>query len=302
MNYVIVRTRLQALIVLELLERGVVTRPFRLVCLHQHRTDEDSAQVYEVYDQIAREADAREDIVQAHGLLKGALRLRRMVAHAMRTGGKVFAASINYYGLGIAFRLTPGARLYSFDDGAANVAPEISTYFQDRSAGSGAKRLVGKLLLPKGPATFLRGRIARHWTIYPGLPNIVPADRMESIEMDWAAQMPAGEAARLPASVSAILLGAPYHDMRDAEARAAQAAELLPRIDLYLPHPRERGEVATAKAVRVAAPAEAVIDHYARAGQPLTIHHFGSSAVLPFASRPQITLINLRPYTPEHWP
>jgi hypothetical protein len=301
MDYVLVRTKLQALIVLELIRRGVVEKPFRLVCTHQHRIGEDSESVYALYNQIEAQADRRYDIVQGEGLGRGVARLLPMLWRARLTGGRLFVATINYYPLAVALRLTPGLTLHTFDDGAANIWPHASDYFRDRPLeGETARRRIARLLFPRGGPAFMRGRIARHYTIYPGYENIAPAERVEAIDLDWAGEMSAEDAARLPANVKAILLGAPFQDLKDPAA-LDRAREALAKSDLYLPHPRDASGLTSDKDPKIMASAEAVIDSCLRQG-PLTVYHFASSTILPFKGREGLTLVSLRPEVHEPEP
>jgi hypothetical protein len=295
MDCVIVRTRLQSLIVRRLVETGVIAAPFHLVLLVRA----DGHLIESALEGLLRDAGlvARRTLIQRPPMRFAQMwRLfLRLLIEARRSGGHVYCSNFGWYPLAVALRCLPGYRIRTFDDGTANIQRRDNSFLSEApSAEAGWRGWVARLLFPKGPALFARSRIERHWTLYPWAQNVVPADRLEPVEIDWSGLMEPEDAVCLPASARRIYVGTVYPEARKrgiSGTSEADEASLLAWSDLYLPHPRDESAARAPEHLR-RYPAETIISHYAQRG-PLVVAHHNSSAVLPFLHNPAVTLFDL---------
>ena len=287
-----VRTRLQALIALRLVEMGAIAEDYILIRLYWVNRDEDHKSVNALYDRLSEGAIATHDLFTDRPVATNVARLTRITRPARRSGGIVFSASLTFLPLTIVLRLLPGIRFQSLDDGRANVLAS-STYFAAHAKrGRGLAERASRLISPEGPAAYLRARSERHFTIYPGLPNVVNDDRLECVSIDWPSLLREEDRDLLSVDAHSLLLGTVIDDMLDQDAARSQLHWARSIVDLHIVHPRESDEDALAGGVRLQSPAEAAIAELS-ARRPLTVYHFCSSALLPFADDPNVDSIDL---------
>jgi len=295
MNYVIVRTKLQALIVLELLRRGVISRPFVFVPLYQLRVGEDSDAVQTLYDAISVQASRVYPIVQSAGLLRACVYLWFAGLKCLSTRGTIFAAVLNYYPLAVALRLLPGVDFCSFDDGTANIEVRDTSYHSMQPLPPGGwKRVLARALFPVGSSAYCRSRIRAHYTIYAGLANIVSPQKTVPVHIRWADLLSRADKARIPHPIRTLLLGTVYDEI-DREKWRSPLDWALQRADLYLPHPRQKKAVDESMAgTNLDATAEAVINYLLQEDPgELTVYHFGSSVALSFLGTERVRFVDL---------
>lgn len=291
-DVVFVRTRLQALIVRELIKRGIVSRNYILVRLYWMRKDEDHASVNALYDDLSARAARTVEIFTGHGVASNVRRLLGIALPAVRTGGTLFSASLIFLPLSLVLLLLPGLRFRSLDDGRVNVLPGSSYFEPHAKQKPSLAGLVERLISPAGPAAYLRSRSERHYTIYPGLENVVDQARLEVISVDWGALLRGEDLASIPPDAGTILLGTVIEDMADPERARAALHWARERADLYITHPRESDTDALVGGTALHSPAEAVIHNLSRR-RHITVYHFCSSAVIPFAENASVTSIDL---------
>jgi hypothetical protein len=293
MNYLIVRTKLQAVIALSLLDAGVLQEPFVFLPLYHRRQDEDKEAVKSVYARLAGRAARTVPIVQEGRFGRNLCQHLVACFHSRSTGGSVFLAVVDYYGFALAHRLFPWARVVTFDDGAANIQT-TSKYFAEKPlVGPGLKRAIVRRLLPSGPARYLRGRITRHYTIYPGHQNIVEDARVDVIQIDWIALLTERDRNLARRPVRQVLLGTVYEEI-PFERYRSRYMWALEHCDAYLPHPRESRHPKTARAIwESESTAEAVLSHLlATNSGVITVYHFNSSVAYSFAGNERIRFID----------
>lgn len=294
-NLLYVRTKLQAVIAQRLLETNVLGRPFTLVELFQYRVGEGDPSSYAAYRPLEEAAvRTRHDVVARSFLRSFAIAWTGMV-RARLTGGAVFNANIAFFPFALALRLVPGVRLVTFDDGFANIVPELSPYYADAALpGGGLKRRLLRLFLPRGAAAYVRSRSSRHFTIFAGRPNIVPADKVETLAFDWESLLAEEDRRRLERPVRGLLVGTKYDEWPEHLDIAGIVAALGDRIDLYLPHPRETIDLHPDRSVRLTSPAEAAIAFLARRG-PVLVFHLDSSVAHVLAGHDNVEFRNVVP-------
>ncbi len=301
MNYVLVRTKLQAVIVLELLKMDVISRPFIFAPLYQFDLHEDSPSVRLLYDEIARQACCQKPMMQTVGLLRNSLQIAADALGCLFSGGTVFASVVNFYPLAIGLKLAPFVNFVSFDDGAANTQVCDNTYHSERPlAGSGVKRWIARLLFPQGAAKYVRRRIRAHYTIYPGSRNIVADNKLIPLTIDWLERITPADRAGIRLPIHSILVGSVYREL--PQPRCEQLYEwAIGRAELYIPHPREKRRPHSGiQVLESESTAESIINYIlGQSPGKLTLYHFNSSVASSFASHPGVNCIDLLGSLPE---
>lgn len=291
MQHVIVQTKLQSIIIKHLFDEGVVKHPFHLI--HFPHSSEPSTAPYiselvDVADKVTEKARPK------HGFFSFFSYFLWLMARCRLLGESIFLANVNWYHFGLALRIFPGVRLITFDDGTANIQTD-SVYFTNHTLD--LNTFIGKLahiIFPYGVAGFVRSKIDTHYTIYPGLKNIVDSSKIVGLQIKWNDLIERDDRIRLPAHVERILVGTVY-----SEASEFCRIELSDKIiqqaiawsDLYLPHPRQNHNAAL-DGVASRYSAESLISYYSTINK-IVVAHFNSSAVIPFASDPRVELIDL---------
>jgi glycosyl transferase family 52 len=295
-NYVVVRTRLQAILALELIEAGQIEKPFILIELYQYRIGEDAESVYRYYNLLSKKAYRTRKLIQFSGLWTMAMKLYLICWHAKLTSGKLYAAVVNLYPLAIALKLCPKFSINSFDDGTANIQKRSSSYHALKPLdGRGIKRRLARVFFPRGASHFIRGRISQHYTIFPGQENIVPHEQCVGIKLNWANYLHPADENGLPQNVRKILLGTVYEDPVDSDKESILKQKrdvTLKECDLYIPHPREKVTFDSPKIFNLTSPAESLIEYLANKNE-LIVYHFNSSAVINFLEYQRIKIVDL---------
>jgi len=228
------------------------------------------------------------------GFLSVFLHFFRLLISARISSGSVFCASITWYPLALALRIIPGLRLYTFDDGSANVQQRESSYLTEMpSTHPGIAGWLARRLFPNGPAFFVRSRIARHWTIYPGMQNVASPDKTVHLPIEWRGLIASDDTIHLVPNIQHIYIGTISDWVGRTGSRLINREIIDAAIrwsDLYIPHPREPNEPHPEISRKY--PAETLIDYYAQAQRIIVAHH-NSSAALSFLDHPNVTLVDL---------
>src|SRR5690242_13045444 len=241
MQHVIVRTKLQASIVERLVEDQVVRPPFHLIQASHASEPDPTPHLGKLLRLAGRVTLIRRP---RHGFVRVFLYFLGLLIRSRIDGSDVFLANVNWYHFGLALRLVPGKRIRTFDDGSANVQPRSAFYTDDVVDLSSIRGYVARRLFPGGVARFTRSRIETHYSIYPGMENIVDAGRIVPVRIDWKSMLSAEDVARLPRQVSRILIGTVYQEalkIWGIDVDDARIAKAIAWADLYLPHPRQPG-------------------------------------------------------------
>lgn len=296
MDRVIVRTKLQAIIVRRLLEEHVINAPFHLILLF----NKDEHSFANGLEQQCRKlsASVSKTTILARpkaGFGRLLFFFLALLGRSKIRGERVFCANVNWYPIALALRIIPRSQIFTFDDGSANVQRRNSSFLgQQPSQSKGLQGAIARKIFPQGPSYFVRGRIIKHWTIYPEVTNIVSPAKLIHIDMKWRTLISKQDALALPVRVRKIYLGT-ISEMDGRNGKHSVPREIIEKAinwaDLYIPHPREPN---AAERNRMASkyPAESIIDHYARIHSVAVAHH-NSSASLSFLNNARVDLIDL---------
>lgn len=290
MTQVVVRTRLQAIIVAQLIRDGVIAGSIRVLTYRSAAGVRSGGRGFDAY--IAR-LGARETLLLDRwrlGNVGMTLRLVGLLWRCRLTREPFFVANLDWYPLALALRLVPGMRIRTFDDGTANFS--LSYLTEAPTDAGGLEGWLARRLFPKGAPHAIRSWIECHYTVYPHKPNVVPPERLRPIRVDWAGLMAAEDRARLPPDIHKIFLGSVYEGVTYADPRVLRekARQAIAWADLHLPHPRDSS--AQPPPAFGEHTAETIIAHYA-ARHEIVVAHFNSSAAVPFESDPRVRLVNL---------
>lgn len=295
MNIFMVRTRLQSLIIEEILSVEKVSSYILVICYFDHK-NEDAPEVYATYDKIKKNAVFSIDVFANDKFLKNFAKYILMQMIASLTKGKVFLAGVDSFTFALAAKLFPFAQINTFDDGSYNVLKTSKYFCETPLARPGLKGLLSKLLFPKGGAKYLRTRSKRHYTVFADLENIVEKDRVMTLQWDWSKLLDQRDLDKLPAQVSAILLGTAFQDFSECQQTKLRqkAVELMASTDLYIMHPREKLWLNHAKVIRLNSPAEAVLNYMQCVSKDgLTVYHYDTTAAYSLRGHKDINFIDL---------
>jgi len=301
MDHVVFWSKLQSVIVAQLVDEGEIRSGLHLVQLRKHLTDNSGEDVAHQIRRLAPVTSKHTFVARYRVGFPGLfLYFVYLLLRCRLRGDRLFFSNINWYAFALALKCVPGQRINTFDDGTANVQVRNNSYLSEEpSRMPGVRGWIARTLFPKGPAHFTRSRIERHYTIYPGLPNIAPDSCLHVVNLDWSRLIAAEDAAALPAVANRISLGTVYDEInrRLAVPVTEQDAELaIAWSDLHIPHPRQATRQSRLPAI-VKYPAEAIISHYAKWGTVL-VAHYNSSASLSFRNDPRVRLFDLMALAP----
>lgn len=177
-------------------------------------------------------------------------------------------------------------QLHTFDDGTANIVKE-SIYYQ-HSPKNLKRKIVNCLLGNDYSTQSLRALSRKHYTIYPGLPNII--DNVETISFATFTQ----NQTACQCSPIRLLLGQPLFD--DVQENIVLAEQVIKQfgITAYLPHPRERYRLAEVDYIDT----DLIFEDYiyqAANDQKYIIYTYFSGAVLNIMNHPNIEVVSIRP-------
>lgn len=298
MQHVVIRTRLHALIVERLLVQGYIENPFHLIIAYNTTEPSYRTSIEKLFNSAKKVTELPRPRL---GFLRIFIYFLWLLWRCRTNGDQIFLANVNWYHFGLALKMTPGLKINTFDDGSANVQTQ-SIFFSDRGRElNSIHGRIAKLIFPRGVALFVRSRIERHYTIYPGLKNVVDVDRLVPIDIDWAGMANDVESRKLPEGVSKILLGTVYKESATRSSLCFSSEMMRAATEwaeLYIPHPRQVEPCANAKVIS-GYPAEPLIGHYASIGK-VVVAHFNSSAAIPFLSDPRVQLIDISQCTDLH--
>lgn len=278
MDILIVRTRLQALIALKLIEMRIIKKGFCLIRLSQHKEFEDHQSVYDLYDKIANYAAKELSFTSSNGVNVVTIRMIILCLISAVRGGKIYAASIDWTPLALATRIVNCVELNTFDDGSANLLTS-SKYFTTKALPrSGFRRALVRMILPNGSSLYMRSRTERHYTIFRALTNIVEEARLHILDWDWLDYITDRDIAKIPHGVRKVFIGSVYD--RYTTAARKRVMDIANECDLYIPHPRDMAsEVKPRCAITFDAPAEAILE-YLGCKSRVEVFHLGSTVAL----------------------
>lgn len=279
MNLILCYTPLQVLIA----ERIIALHPdekFYGVMIYSTKNDK-----FEYYQKrLAKKCDmffAMHQRIDRWGLL---LQLFKLKKHFFRKKiDKVFIASINDLQMQIILSTIKFNKLFSFDDGTANIVA-TSLYYQNEP-DTLIRNLINKLFNNKFSIKKIKGISKGHYTIYPSFNNIIentiPISLMENSKKEYYMKPD-----------KSILLGQPVYLDKQKNILLAEKVIQEFNIDYYLPHPREQYHLDNVKYLDTPLIFEDYIKHNNK--QCYRIYTYFSSAVLNILNFENIEIVALK--------
>jgi len=294
-DIIFVRTKLQALIVLNLLEQKRISKNFTFVKCYFNEINEDAKEISFFYSKIEEKAFYTTHLVEKKGLIRCSLQVYLLSILAFLSTGKFYLAAIRSYAFSIAAKLNPLLKIVTFDDGLDNIFRESDNPFFLKKAlddNSSFFRVFLNFLFPHGSASFLRKKTILHYTIFKNIENIVPKEKLKYIKLNWESYLSNEDMLFLKGFVKSevsVLIGTPFQEDEHSKLRGERKRnfiknfqkEFLPEIDLIISHPRDSSNISHLKiAESFHGTAESVIKFLQNQSMvnKINILHFGTSS------------------------
>ena len=310
MDIIFVRTKLQALIALNLVTENLISRNFIFVKCHQKNINEDAIELDFLYKKIEKKAFYTTHIVEKNGLIRCSLQVYLLSILAVISCGKFFLASITYYGFSITAKFNPLLKIITFDDGMANY-DKNSAYFKHEILDDNASFFRGLLnfLFPHGSSTFLRKKIILHYTIFKNIENIVPSKKLKHININWDRYLSNEDILflkKFAKSEVSVLIGTVYYEKEPSLKREEEEQKrnfinnfqqrFLSKFDFIISHPRDSSSFSRLKISRkFYGPAESVIGFLQNQSlvKRINIYHLRSTAILTIKTFSKVKLYDI---------
>jgi hypothetical protein len=303
MDYLFIRTKLQAIVALQLIKNTHIKQPFTLIEVYRHAIHEDAAAVHHYYQILRKEACRSITHIQVNGIWLSTLKLIYIAWRCKLTRGNLYIAIIDYYPLAFALKFTPNFFIRTFDDGSANTQIRDTSYHSKIPlSGNGIRKNLVRFLFPKGAAYFNRSRIEKHYTIFPNKGNVVPNSKLQTLSIDWGDFLNSADKVKVGFKAKSIMLGTVYEELGSATS-INKAIALRDRFylesDFYIPHPRENLNIQDkSKVLNIISPVESLINYLMK--ENLIIYHFNSTAALNFYGENRLKFIDLSKLMDEY--
>lgn len=213
---------------------------------------------------------------------------------------KVFCANINAPEVQLILSTIDFERLYTFDDGSANLV-KSSNLYKDRVTGR-VGTIVLKLLNNKFSSKRIREESTKHFSIYKEKDNIIPKKNIHYISLfniDNKHYRDKKERKNI-----SIFLGQPIYELVSGISNTEKCTKNLFisdsvincfNVDYYYPHPRENYKISNVTYID----SELIFEDYMAtqfsSDINYTIYTFFSSAVFPFIELSNVKIVSLRP-------
>lgn len=302
MDVLIVRTKLQAIIALELLDREKISKRFIFISWLDHRGKE-TTQTENIYDNIKKRSFLNLEIVESEGFLFNFIKLYFISLTTSLLFSKFIFAIIDSNTLALVKKFNPLIRIESFDDGAANFV-KISDYFKDSPLPDNKtlRRKALNFIFPNSCSHFLRRKISHHYSIYRNKENILEQDKTSYVDIDFSKYLLEKEKNLLKDFAKEelnILVGTTF--LNEFKRTGINFLEIIQNeyvdiIDLIILHPRDDSDIKEIKSSRrFESPAEAIVDFFVKNHKvkKINLYHFRSSCIVSLLGKNKIDTVDL---------
>jgi len=292
-DIIFVRNKLPALIAINLIAENLISKNFIFVrhCLED--VNENPVMGDSFYKMIEEKAFYTMHIVENKGLIRCYLHVYLLSILAFISCGKFYLAGITYYPYSVAAKLNPFLKIITLDDGMANIQQESSNpYFSNKPYGDSSS-ILRKLLnfvFPHGPSLFISKKTILHYTMYKHFENIVPREKLKYVKIDWESYLSDEDVLflkRFNKPELSILIGTVIDDhdfiIREKLKRNILKVlnEFLPKLDLIIPHPRDRSNIFQLKITKsFHGTSESVVEFLQNQSMvnKINVYHLGTSS------------------------
>lgn len=226
---VIIRTPLQAWIVQKVLDKENI-EDFDIIYITQDDSEEDRYYYNQLYNKAKKASYIfvqRQKFSFLNTLL---MRIQLRKWYRIKSYSLIIYASITALVANSLVTKFSKAALITFDDGAANIVASDEYHHESQNK----RYLIYRYLLKASSINFIKSRIIRHYTLYPGFINIVDSARLRYLD-GWSNKV------SNQSDTKTYFIGSPFEEAMNQEqiARLEIYAKNL-NISKYVTHPRER--------------------------------------------------------------
>lgn len=290
-NLALVRTKLQAYILSQLIVSGEVSPPKRIWVITTADERVALSSILMQLNSVTQMSSTPIKILRRdkHWHFSLVLRIWTNVLRLRISKGALIFANLNWIALALPIKLMPAIRYITFDDGTANIQRRRGSYLSDLpTARTGVLGRILKKMFPSGCAGYLRGRSSLHFTMFRDCPQSQYGGQVVHIPVDWENLIGPDDTSQLPDRVCRIYLGTVT---KEIDIDMAIHAALLSWADFYIPHPRSC-EPGVCSRIILKYPAEALIAHYAKS-HLINVAHYNSTAALGFSEHSNVQLFDI---------
>lgn len=238
-NLLIIRTPFQAWLCLQLIDHIELSR-YDLVYITHNNSKED--QFYfnrlsinaTVYDYVYLPPERFDLFTHVN------LRIRMRSWFRYNNYKNIYVASINSFVINALLCRFSASRLYTFDDGAANLLKD-GPYSFDPSTG---RMKIYRMLFGGVAVEKLREKISQHYSIYKGFGNIVEENRITYLDGCFKGSKEVFDNSSQKNLTKKYFIGAPFKEVMTRQEIEKMIGLMLDvGIDGYIKHPREIKEL-----------------------------------------------------------
>lgn len=302
MDVIIVRTKLQALIALELVKIGKVSKNFIFISWVDFPNMEKN-QHESFYDALINKSFFSLNVVETEGFIKNFTVIYLMSLLSFFTSSKFFFAIIDSNILALTKKLNPFLHIETFDDGIANII-DGSEYFGKKALQSNNtfRRRALNLIFPRGCKVYIRNKIKRHFTIYKDTQNIVDRNKLQCIDLDYSHYLIKKDKNYLNQYLKKevnLMVGTTFDEYikeyNNDFIEFIRETNIY-KYDLIISHPRDFSDIRNFQSTReFESPAESIINFFLKNSKvnKVNLFHFRSSCIIHFKHNNKINLIDL---------
>lgn len=276
MNLVVCNTPFQALQIINLVAKGIITNfDFFYFCKNK------TAQVEYYFEQVKKHAISSQLYISDKRYPYHILDIRRLFKG--RYYQSLYSASVDSVFTHSILSFIKFDNFYSFDDGSANLNRNSTYYIEQRGY---FKRILFRLTGCKYDLRKTKSIIRSHYTVYKNKKNIVP--NTTYIDFEFPAQCSDGrKETNDKNSVANVLLGTVYDEVfSDNEVIIKKLSCFFADKDFYyIPHPRDTHNFFI-NGMRIDGPeiAESKILSLLKRYETINLYGFGSSVQINMSS------------------
>ena len=301
MDFLFIRTKLQAIIALKLISEGELSKKFIFIKNYWKNKDEDSESLETLYSHIESQSYKTLHFIEDTGLIRNSLLILFLSFICSITRGKFYFAGINLYSFAIALKFNPFLKFITFDDGVANILKNSLYYSKQKLQTSNWNigRNLLNLLFPFGSCYYIRQKGTRHFSIYKNKENILLNGVVNYLKISWRDYLSEQDKLQIKKLYSGklkILIGTDFSNLENFYlSELFENREL--RFDIIIPHPRDNSELLRfPNVLELDSLAESLLDELSSNSSILQIevYHFTSSATIPFLKDKKFKFIDLK--------
>lgn len=234
-SLIIIRTPFQAFLVNEVIEAERINF-FDLIYFTQNDSEEDKY-YFKLLSLKARKSEYHYWKPNKPSILSSFIfKFKTLQWYKNNNYSSIICASIDAHYISSIIDKYSTAQLITFDDGAANIY-EDGIYYQEPSQ---LRHKVYRYLLKSLTLSEVKSRIHHHYTVYEGMPNIVPQNKLKLIKNFREKSLN-----KESTGSKTYFISAPFEEVMTKQ-QISRLKDLVNNlnVDWYVKHPRESRKLA----------------------------------------------------------